>query len=142
MAFFFKTATQRRVEDFKAFFSELATATRTKQEAIAYALGVNQSSVAQWMNPEGDRHFPAALIPELPGEMAAETLRYLTRQIGVRDKKELNGMIEDEVVDLDEATGRFIQLYRNPKSTKTEMIAEANKMKLIIDRAIAEVEHK
>ena len=140
MPFFFKTSTQRLAEDFKHYFCELAETTRTKQDAIATSLGVSQPCIAHWMDAAGDRHFPAALIPELPAEIRVEMIRYLARQMDVRVNVNLNGRIDDEIVDLAEKTGEFIQMFRADRTQKAALIVKAHEMRSIIDQAIAEVD--
>jgi transposase-like protein len=139
MSFLFNTKARRSAEDFKNRLLETAELSKEKQEAIASSLGVSQSTVHSWLDPISDRHIPAALIPLLPKQMASEMIQYLARLIDMRVNTHLNGQIEDEVVDLSEATGEFIRLYR-AKASKAQIVAKAHEMKLIVDRAIAEVE--
>jgi hypothetical protein len=142
MAFFFDEDTQRRAEDFKTHLYESAIALAIKHETIARCLTVSRVCVTQWLERNGDRHFPAALIPQLPKELALETLRHLGSQLDVHVNYPLDGKIDDEVLDLDVETGEFIRMYRDSKTTKAALITQAGKMRSTVDRMIAEVEHK
>jgi hypothetical protein len=139
MSYFFNPKPRRMIEDFKHELSQLAETTETKQEAIASDLGVSQPCIAHWMDVMSDRQFPAALIPLLPYEIRREILWYLERQCG-EPTAIPNGTIDDDVTNLSQATGAFIQQYREDKSAKAKLVILANEMKLTIDGLIAEVE--
>jgi len=113
---FFDQRIDRAASDFKARTWESIQDNHVKQEAVAGALSVEQSTVSRWMCPGGDYHLPAFAIPMLNEPcllgFREDLLRWLVEKsgytLGRRLKiQQLNGTVADETMELTEHLGKI-----------------------------------
>ena len=123
---------------------------RITQDDIAGSLGVAQCAVSRWMNPTGDLHFPAALIPALNDEkvkpLQKDILNFIAKASGfVLVARpvilgELNGTLQDETVDLTAHLGRIAEMVASGSMDAKKARREIASMRQALDKAEAELE--
>jgi hypothetical protein len=140
----------RIAQDFKTAAWDSVHDHRITQEDIASSLGIDQGTVSRQMSPGSDLHLPAFSIAALGDErvkpLQHDIMVFLAKMSGhvvtVRPvvAGDLNGRLDDEVMDLAGCVGRIADGVRNGKVDRKKAVREFDRIRIAIARAEAELE--
>lgn len=135
---FTKQSTQTAAQEFKIVFNEAIAFAEEKQETLALRLGVTQGQVNNWTNPNSDRNFPMALLPQLPIRMQAFIMDHINKKCDtVKMISGLDGSVDDEILQLLTLESDLKQKSEtDPRKAKHIIM----KMREVLNRAEREVE--
>jgi len=139
---------QRLKEDFRIEAVAVMDSEKLLQKELADELGVNQSTICRWISYQGDIDFPASLIPALHEKFPAlgfTLLRWQAERMGYAitkrpDRKNLNGNVLDEMIDMNSYLARLLDDIRDGKVRLREAKKMLSMMSELIQKANMEIE--
>lgn len=147
---YFDQRVTRIAQDFKTAVWESIHDHHITQEDIAASIGIDQGTVSRQMSPGSDLHLPAFSIAALNDEkvkplqhdimifLAGRTNHIVTVRPAVAG--DLNGRLDDEVMDLAGCVGRIADGVRNGAVDRKKAVKELDRIRLAVARAEAELE--
>jgi len=123
-----------------------------KQEAVADVLGMTQSSVSKMCNYTGEQHFAVGHLPALFSDKITRPVAFavmlaIATPMGLQIEQtvepgDTNGMIDDELLNIDVLQARIIQLRSGDARDMRKVLAICQEIKHEVNKIEMEANKK